>query len=533
MEITDLKGRHAGKPGFCLGTAPHLSQLDLNLLREHITIGCNQLIRETEEYNFKYICFITESRLDAFRDEIQCAPKVQFIIPQVLLKKVREWGAPHSLLERLCPVKTRFASPGHAEYFSFDLEQCTYVLDMLTFQIQLAVWMGCNPIFVLGVDAKYQDAEHAFYDESLAGCVNVEYGNRFVFRDIKGWLRKIRTRLWSRGIHVFDAGGEASLLDVLPKCRLKAATGNPRIAVTSKTFSNDSYLVGELQRFFPDVKINDGKKTLDDERLVEFLADADGVILGTESFTAGVMEKLPCLRFVSKYGVGLDNIDFEAATRHRIQIHSRKGVNSDSVAELTICLALALLRHTDESIQGYRSGAWTKVPGRELAEITLGLIGYGHVGKVVARKFAALGVGQLLVHDILDFPIAPPVEFVPIEYLLQEADVVTLHISMEENNRHFVNEAFLDRMSPGGYLINTSRGEVVDEAALAKALRRGSLAGAALDVYEQEPKINEELAKFPNLLATCHIAGSSNRAIKNMGWAAIEGLLELFNRAPL
>jgi len=163
----------------------------------------------------------------------------------------------------------------------------------------------------------------------------------------------------------------------------------------------------------------------------------------------------------------------------------------------------------------------------------IGIVGYGHVGKVVAAKFAAIGVGRLLVNDLLDFPVSPPAEFVPLEYLLAESNIVSMHVSMEERNRHLVNDVFLQKLTPGSYLINTSRGEVVNETELVAALQSGHLAGAALDVYENEPKPNPEFAQLPNLVTTCHMAGSSNRAIKNMGWASIEGLLKLFNMEPV
>jgi phosphoglycerate dehydrogenase-like enzyme len=287
-----------------------------------------------------------------------------------------------------------------------------------------------------------------------------------------------------------------------------------------------------LRRYFDRVALNDSKDELRGTKLVEFLADADGVILGTEPFTAEVIEASPCLRYVSKYGVGLNNIDFEAARRCLMEIAYRKGLNSDSVAELTVAFALMLLRRIDDSIQGYRSGAWRKLPGRELAEITIGVIGYGHVGKVVARKFAALGVGRLLANDLLDFPAAPPVDFVPLDYLLAESDMVTVHVDAEKRNRHFVDADFITRMKDGAMFINTSRGTVVDEAALANALKRKKLCGAALDVFCNEPKMNQDFQAAPNLLTTCHIAGSSNRAIKNMGWSAIENLLAAFAREP-
>jgi D-3-phosphoglycerate dehydrogenase len=533
MKITDFKNKHKDKPAFCLGTAPHLKELDLEKLGNSITIGCNQLIKSAEKYNIDYICIQNGQKFKEFSNDIENAPQnLKVIVPEKVINSSSENSTTVENSNILCPVKTRFTSSEHAEFFSFDLNSCVYYTDVIAMEIQAAVWMGCNPIYVIGVDAEYQDEDHAFYDSTTIQKNMLDRANKYTFPDLKEWLKKVHTLLWARGIRLYDAGGNFSLLDVIPKMHFSAATGSPKIAVTSRTFCQDDYLVNELKRYFPDVKLNESKGKLAGDDLVEFLSDADGMILGTEPFDRDVIDKLPCLRFVSKYGVGINNIDFEAATRNLMQVTYQKGVNSDSVAELTMAFALMLLRKIDNSICSYRNGKWAKLPGKELAEITVGIIGYGHVGKVVADKFSALGAGRLLVNDLLDFPVSPPQEFVPIDYLLTEADIITVHIDMENRNYHLFDKEMITKMKDGAILINTSRGGVVEEKDLADALKSGKLSGAALDVFEMEPEINNILEDCPNLLTTCHMAGSSNRAIKNMGWASIEGLCNLFNIEP-
>ncbi len=532
-DLRELKNKHHGQPAFCLGTAPHLNQLDLALIRDRVSIGCNQLALRADELRLDYVCFQRQERFLPVREQLADADHPRFLIPQGLLQEQGDWSPPSELEERVYPFNLRFATPGHAETFSFDLANCIYAGDSLAIQIQLAVWMGCRPIYILGVDAAIADAEHPFFDTTTMDEQTRRRVNCYSFPELAQWLENTRHLLWARGIRLFNAAASASSLETLPKCRLQAAVGRPRIAVTSKTFCQDEYLVHELKRYFSEIDLNQSSEKLAGAKLVEFLAEADGMILGTEPFSAEVMAELPCLRYVSKYGVGLNNVDFDAAKRQQIEVSYKKGVNSDSVAELTLAFALMLLRRIDPSIQGYRQAKWRKLPGRELAESTLGIVGYGHVGKVVAAKFAALGVGRLLVNDLLDFPRLPPCEFAPLDYLLEQSDIVTIHVDAEKRNRRLVGREFLGRMRPAAVLINTSRGTVVDEAALARALQNNTLAGAALDVYEDEPEINPELAACANLLTTCHIAGSSNRAIKNMGWAAIEGLLNLFGISPL
>jgi len=532
MNILELKDIHYGEAAFCLGTAPHLNKLNLNLLKDFVTIGCNQLADFADKYYLDYICFQRDERFRQVKEKLDKTVHPKFIIPDNILSKNVNWQVSEKLKGRIYPCHIRFTSPGHAEFFSFDLENCFYAGDSVGIEIQLAVWMGCNPIYVLGVDAEFSDPEQPFFDDSYESLEDRERSEKYIFSDIKQLLGKIKGLLWSKGIRLFNAAGKYSSLDVLPRVRLEAAVKKPSIAVTSKTFSKDKYLVKELKRYCPNVKINTSSTKLKGGKLIEFLKDADGIILGTESFDANVMKALPCLRFVSKYGVGINNIDFEAAKRNEIEISYKKGVNSDSVAELTLAFALMLCREIDRSMNGYRSGKWKKLAGRELAEMTLGIVGYGNVGKVVAQKFAAVGIGRLLVNDLISFQNNPPLEFVPLDYLLQESDIVSIHVSMERQNHHMVNEEFVSKMRKGAFLINTSRGEVVDEKALVKVLKNGYLGGAAMDVYEDEPNINKSLLSHSNLLTTCHIAGSSNRAIKNMGWTAIEGLLKLFNMSP-
>lgn len=529
--ISDLHNIHSGKPAFCLGTAPHLNELNLELLKDQVTLVCNQLVQFAGKYNFKYACFQNISRFEEFRESLEQFPQMECIITEQLANRCSGWLKDRNFAERIFEVRSRHTSPGHAEFFSLDLNNCVYAADVLALQIQLAVWMGCNPIYVLGVDASHQPGESFYFDSRKVE--EVKAYEEYYFPDIKEWLSKARTLLWARGIKLLNAAGEHSSLSELPKTRLSCAVGRPKIAVTSKTFSQDPFLLKECRRHFQDLVINDSKDTLSGDKLVNFLKEADGAILGTEQLDAAVMEKLPCLRSVSKYGVGLDNIDFSAALHNQIEVLYQKGVNSDSVAELTLAFALMLIRRVDQSAQSFRSGKWSKLGGKELSEITLGIIGYGNIGKVVARKFAALGTGRLLIHDLLDFPVTRPFEFVSLDYLLSQSDVVTLHISADRNNHHFINRDLISTMKEGSVLINTARGDIVDTDALLWAIESGLLGGAALDVYEGEPVPDPRLIACEKIMTTCHMGGSSNRAIKNMGLSAIEGLARLFNLGTL
>ena len=386
----------------------------------------------------------------------------------------------------------------HLQKVQSDSPALTFLLS-----IRLAVELGCKTIFLAGL------SHNNTSDQALVKS-----------------LELLGEQLCNQEKRLLLVTNDENLDLNLTRIRSRCLIGDYRIAVTVRTFSNDSELVEKLKESTPHIKLNQQRDKMEGDRLVEFLSDADGAIIGMERPTREVLAKLPFLRVISKYGVGVDNIDFAAARDCRVPVNFKKGLNTDSVAELTLGFLIMLLRRVDASMNGYRSGKWNKTPGREICETTVGLIGYGIIGKVVAKKLLALGVKKVFVHDILPVQVEEPASKAELSYLLAESDVVSLHISMSPESFHLVDETFIARMKQGAYLINTSRGEVIDETALIQALQSGRLAGAALDVYEGEPVPDKRLIDAPNLITTCHIGGSSNRAIKNMGNAAIEGVLK-------
>ena len=526
QNIEGLKKLHNNKPIFCIGAAPHLTKLNLKLLKGHVTIGCNYLTT-AKELELDYCTYIYENRLEALNNINN--KKTKYVVDKSLMEKFS--GYKNIKSTDVYYINTKFTSPGHAKYFSENLSELAYTGNVMLLSVQLAAWLGGNPIYLIGVDAHYVKKINYFESPLHGSSLDIQSLNKYTFNDLRGWLKRASMFLGKKETKLINAAGQYSKFDLLPKMRFRAATGCPKIAVTSKTFSQDEYLVKTLNRYFSDVKINNKSDKLIDNKLIDFLSDADGVILGTENLNKKIIENLPLLRKVSKYGVGLDNIDFEAAKNSKIDIEYSKGVNSESVAELTITLCIMLLRNIYPSmVLGYKSNKWSKLPGKELSEITLGILGYGYVGEVVAEKFSKLEVARILVYDIIDKPMKSNVEKVTKDYLLYNSDVVTLHVSMQEKNYKMVNKNFISKMKKGAFLINTARGELIDEDELVSAVEANKLSGAALDVYFNEPQINDKIRKCNNILTTCHIAGSSNQAIKNMGWSAVEGMLKLFNR---
>jgi D-3-phosphoglycerate dehydrogenase len=219
-------------------------------------------------------------------------------------------------------------------------------------------------------------------------------------------------------------------------------------------------------------------------------------------------------------------LDKEALIRHRIRLGWTGGVNKRSVAELVVAFVITLLRHVPEADREIRGGMWRNRTGRCLTGRTVGIVGCGHIGKDLATILGAFAC-RVLAHDIRDFPefyAAHGVIPVGLEELLERADIVTLHVPLNERTRNILDADRLALMRRDAILVNTARGELVEEQALKRALVEGRLAGAALDVFANEPPGDFELLRLPNFLSTPHIGGSSEEAILAMGRAAIEGL---------
>jgi phosphoglycerate dehydrogenase-like enzyme len=296
------------------------------------------------------------------------------------------------------------------------------------------------------------------------------------------------------------------------------------IAVTSRSFSRHPVLRAETLERYSDVRFNDEGVSLRGDALAEFLSGRAKAITALEPIDDALLERLPDLRVISKVGVGTDMIDQEALRRRGVHLSTAAGTNSRSVAELVVAYAISLLRHVPVARDELRDGGWRQPKGGTLSGRTVGIVGYGHVGRDVARLVRAFGC-PVLAHDVRPLGDEEGVEAVDdLDVLLETADVVTLHVNLTEDTRGLIGAARLGLMKNGSVLINTARGGLVDEAALKEALRSGPLAAAALDVFDEEPPTDRELLEMPNLLATPHIGGSTEEAILAMGRAAIAGL---------
>lgn len=306
-----------------------------------------------------------------------------------------------------------------------------------------------------------------------------------------------------------------------------------RVLVTPTSFGRDDPgLKAVLESQVEHVMYNTRGHPLQASELLPLVRDVDGYIAGLDEINAEVLQAAVRLRVVSRYGVGVDRVDLDEATRLGIVVTNTPGANTASVSELAIALMLSLARRIPQANQAARQGKWPRWPGIGLRDKTIGLIGFGAIGRAVAARLRAFEC-RLLVSDP-NITAAEAhgyaVELTGLDELLREADIVSLHLPALPETRGMVNENFLQRMKPGALLVNTARGELIDEAALQQALENGWLAGAALDCFSQEPPDpSHPLLKLPQVILTPHIGAQTDEAVNQMGWMAVEACLAALN----
>ena len=308
-------------------------------------------------------------------------------------------------------------------------------------------------------------------------------------------------------------------------CELNAC----RVLVTPTSYGEyDSALREALAAEVGEVIYNTAGRPLTSPELIELVPACDGFIAGLDAIDRAVLEAADRLKVVARYGVGVDNVDLEAAREKGIVVTNTPGANSVSVAELTVGLMLSLARPIQEASAATKGGEWPRMHGLTLEAKVVGLIGFGSIGRQVARRLAGFDCTLLAYDPVPDAEAAQAagVQLRPREEVIREADFVTLHSPLTLETRGMVNADFLGQMKAGSFLINTARGELVDETALYEALRSERLRGAALDVFVQQPPGEDHpLLALPQVIATPHMGSHTDGAANAMGWRALRDCL--------
>ncbi len=274
----------------------------------------------------------------------------------------------------------------------------------------------------------------------------------------------------------------------------------------------------------------DVEERLSEEELLAYAGQFDGALCGDDAFTRRVLEAcLPRLKIISKWGTGIDSIDQQAARELGIAIGNTPNAFTLPVADTVLGYVLAFARQGPWMDRAIKAGRWEKIPSRALNECTLGVIGVGNIGKAVVRRARAFGMPVLGTDIIAIDPVFIRefgVEMTTLDDLLARADFISLNCDLNPTSRHLINPRTLALMKPGAVLINTARGPIVEESALAAALEAGALGGAALDVFEHEPlPADSPLRRMDNVLLGAHNSNSSPAAWERVHWNTLRNLV--------
>ena len=304
----------------------------------------------------------------------------------------------------------------------------------------------------------------------------------------------------------------------------------PRLLISKRIYPEAAQYLRERA----EIEYHESEESYPPAKLLERLAEKDGVVSHlTDHFSEEVIGALPLLKVIANVAVGYDNIDLEAATRRGIAVTHTPDVLTETTADLAFALLLAAARRVGEAERFVRAGHWRgwgidQFCGQDLHHQTLGILGMGRIGRALARRARGFEM-KALYYDVARAPKQVEDEcalaFAPFETLLREADFVSVHVPLAPSTRHLVSGPQLALMKKNAVLVNTSRGPVVDEAALAGALERREIAAAGLDVYENEPQVEPRLLALENVVLTPHIASASAATRRRMCMMAAQNAL--------
>jgi D-3-phosphoglycerate dehydrogenase len=306
-----------------------------------------------------------------------------------------------------------------------------------------------------------------------------------------------------------------------------------KILVTPNSLKPDTDIPAmvKLRSFADSLVFNPGAKPLSEDALIPLLDGCDGCVAGLDHFTAKVMENSGDLKVISRYGIGVDNVDLAAARAKNITVCNTPGANSQAVADLAFALLLCVARQVPVLDRKTREGQWTRSSGPELYGKTLGILGLGAVGKAVARRASGFSM-RVVTYDPLinrEYAEANGIVSTDFDTVIREADFLSLHLPLTDATRHEITADVMKSMKKGAILINTARGGLIDEAAAYDLLVSGHLGGMGLDVYEEEPPRKSPLFELENVVLTPHTAAHTPEAVTGMANMAVQNLIDVLS----
>lgn len=268
-------------------------------------------------------------------------------------------------------------------------------------------------------------------------------------------------------------------------------------------------------------------RIMSEEEMMACIEDVDGIILGVDPCSRKVLEKAKSLKCISRYGVGLDNIDMEYAKQNSIVVHRTMGANSNAVADYAFGLMLDVTRKITCIDRECRNGNWKKIKTSEMWNKTIGILGLGAIGKGVAKRSSGFNM-NILAYDVYKdeaYAKENNIQYADLETIFKNSDFISLHLPLTEETKDLISYKEFEMMKETAVLVNTARGGVVNEDALYDALLNNKILGAGIDVFEQEPPLNNEFVKLNNIVIGSHCAASTSEAIDNMSIMSTNNLI--------
>lgn len=301
------------------------------------------------------------------------------------------------------------------------------------------------------------------------------------------------------------------------------------VTPTSLQPGKNESVLATLRTFSEDLIFNTSGRPLTEDELIPLLKDCDGYIAGLDFVTEKVIQSCPHLKVISRYGAGYDRVDIDAAKKMGIPVTNTPGVNAQAVGELAFALILSIARKIPYLDTETRDGKWVRSTGMELKGKTLGIIGLGAIGKVVAMCGQGFQMDIIAYDPYIDNAYCEEQKIMPcsFDYVIQHADVITLHLPLNEQTRHIIGRKVIAEMKTGTILVNTSRGGIIDEDAAFEALQSGQLGGLGLDAFETEPPEDSPLFNLDNVVVTPHTGAHTKEATMNMASSAVKNLIDV------
>ncbi|MFC2025096.1 phosphoglycerate dehydrogenase [Chloroflexota bacterium] len=303
-----------------------------------------------------------------------------------------------------------------------------------------------------------------------------------------------------------------------------------KVLSTSPTFG---YYVSEpleyLKKHGCEVELVPQGEKLSEEELIESVKECSALIVGVEKITEPVIQASGKLKIIAKHGAGVDNIDIKVAASRGIVVINASGANSEAVADLTIGLFLSLARSIPFADHSVKEGKWPRIVGVPLNGKVLGIIGLGQIGKKVVKRASGFDM-KVLVYDVLKdeaFAQKWGITYLSLDELLAESDFLSIHVPLSPSTRRLIGERELRLMKKEAFLLNISRGDIVDEEALYQVLKEGRIKGAALDVFSNEPPRESPLLKLDNVILTPHMGGYTFEALRETGMICARGIVNV------